>query len=226
MKEYQKIEQLYQFDSDRRRFTTEIKNPLVKYLAPLSWLVSEKIDGMNIRVNWDGHKVTWSGRTDKSQLPVEVEQLLSKTFGDTEVIFEQNFGEKEVTLYMECYGGKIQGGIYGGSERLIGFDVEINGTYLDKRTIEPIFNLFKIPTVWFTEVRDLGVAITEVCNWFLYDTPNSYSTLATPDKKTKKEGLVCVPTERIYDHQGKRVIVKIKLRDLQNSELNPLLGAD
>lgn len=31
---------------------------------------------------------------------------------------------------------------------------------------------------------------------------------------TRQEGLVCVPTVRIYDHQGKRIIVKIKERDL------------
>ena len=29
------------------------------------WIWTEKVDGTNIRVHWDGHKVSFGGRTDQ-----------------------------------------------------------------------------------------------------------------------------------------------------------------
>lgn len=208
MKEYQKIETLYRFDNVSKKYTHEFYNPIINYLKDCSWIVSEKIDGTNIRVHWDGHRVEWSGRTDASQLPKEVESLLQETFGESEIIFEQNFGEKEVFLFMECYGGKIQGGLYGGKERLIGFDVMIGDTYLDKMIIKDIFDKFGVETVEFRVVPNLQVAIDYVMN---YAEPSEHCD----DKYNEIEGLVCVPAVRLYDHQGKRIIVKIKKKDLR-----------
>jgi len=208
MKEYQKIETLYKFDNATHKFKKELYNPIVDYLKDCSWIVSEKIDGTNIRVHWDGHRVEWSGRTDASQLPKEVEMLLQEKFGESEIIFEQNFGEKEVFLFMECYGGKIQGGLYGGKERLIGFDVMINDTYLDKMVIKDIFDKFNVETIEFKVVSNLQVAIDYVMN-------HAEHSEHCDDKYNEIEGLVCVPAVRLYDNQGKRIIVKIKKKDLR-----------
>lgn len=213
MKEYQKINTLYRFDGTTKKYTNEITTPEIDYLKDLPWLASEKVDGMNIRVEYDGYRVSWSGRTDKSQLPKEVEGLLQKTFGESEVIFEQNFGNKEVMLFMECYGGKIQGGVYGGSERLIGFDVMINGMYLDKRVIKDIFNYFGVETVEFFEVGSLTRLIDKVKDNIKMGVKDM-SKYATEDKPTEKEGFVCVPNVRLLDAQGNRIIVKVKYRDL------------
>lgn len=213
MKEYQKINTLYKFDGTTKKYTNEITTPEIDYLKNLSWLASEKIDGTNIRVEYDGHRVSWSGRTDKSQLPKEVDELLQKTFGESEVVFEQNFGNKEVMLYMECYGGKIQGGLYGGSERLIGFDVMINGMYLDKRVIKDIFGYFGVETVEFFEVGSLTRLIDKVKDNIKMGIKDM-SKYATEDKPTEKEGFVCVPNVRLLDAQGNRIIVKVKYRDL------------
>ena len=212
MKEYQKIETLYKFDSVTKKFKREFYNPIIDYLKDCPWIISEKIDGTNIRVHWDGHRVEWSGRTDASQLPKEVESLLQEKFGESEIIFEQNFGEKEVFLFMECYGGKIQGGLYGGKERLIGFDVIIGDTYLDKMIIKNIFDKFNIQTVEFKIVSNLNEAIEYVKN---HVDDSIYCT----DRKNQIEGLVCVPAVRLYDHQGKRIIVKIKKKDLAKLEV-------
>lgn len=211
MREYQKIETLYKFNNVTKRFTREFYNPIVEYLKDCAWIVSEKIDGTNIRVHWDGHRVEWSGRTDASQLPKEVEALLQETFGESEIIFEQNFGEKEVFLFMECYGGKIQGGLYGGKERLIGFDVMIGTTYLDKMIIKDIFDKFGVETVRFSKVDNLQEAIDFVR---LNKAPSEHCDT----RMNEIEGLVCVPAMRLYDHQGKRIIVKIKKKDLEKLE--------
>ena len=207
MKEYQKIETLYQFNPKIKKFDEVFFNPIVDYLKNCSFIVSEKIDGTNIRVYWDGHRVSWKGRTDDAELPKEVQQVLQNTFGDSEIIFEQTFGKKEVYLFMECYGGKIQGGIYGGQERLIGFDVMVAGFYLDKKIISSIFDKFGVPTVNFRVVNNLQEAID-------YVKEQHISDYGSENKKPIQEGLVCVPACRIYDHQGNRIIVKIKTRDL------------
>ena len=214
MIEYQKIDTLYKFDAATKRFTNEISKPEIDYLKDLSWLGSEKVDGTNIRVEYDGHRVSWSGRTDKSQLPKEIDELLRNIFGESEIIFEQNFGEKTVMLFMECYGGKVQGGVYGGKERLIGFDIMINGMYLDKRGIKDIFNLFGVETVRFFEVKSLTEIIDLVKN-NIKTGAKDMSEYATEDKPTEKEGYVCVPAVRLLDAQGRRIIVKVKYENLR-----------
>lgn len=213
MKEYQKISTLYKFDGVTKKYTNEISSPEVDYLKDLPWLAAEKLDGSNIRVEYDGHRVSWSGRTDNSNLPKEIEELLQKTFGDSEVIFEQNFGDKQVMLFMECYGGKIQGGVYGGSERLIGFDVMINGMYLDKRCIASIFEYFNVETVEFFEVESLTKLIDIVKN-NIKSGVKDMSDHAAEDRPTEKEGYVCVPAVRLLNAKGERIIVKVKYRDL------------
>ena len=208
MTEYQKIETLFKFDGEKKLYTNEFYNPIVEYLKDLPWIASEKFDGTNIRVHYDGHRVEWSGRTDKAVLPKEIEELLKSAFGESEVMFEQIFSDKDVILFMECYGGKVQGGIYGGKERLIGFDIMVNGIYLDKTAIKEIFDKFGVETVNFFIVENLDEAISIV-------KKESLASHNDGTTQTIMEGLVCVPLKRLYDAQGKRIAVKIKSRDLR-----------
>ena len=215
MDKYQKIDTLYIYDGKIKRFVDRYTNPLVGFLHDVRWLCGEKVDGINIRVHFDGYRVEWNGRTDDAQLPVEVQTLLQDTFGDSEVLFEQTFGNKDVYLFMECYGGKIQGGAYGGKERLIGFDVKVGGIYLDKHIIADIFSKFGIPCVQFFEVSNLDEAIGYVKRGI--DHPNERISPLCEKGKTIIEGLVAMPAMRLYDHMGERIIVKIKVRDLRKT---------
>ena len=45
MKKYQKIETLYKFDNEIKRFRKEFYNPIVDYLKDCKWFGTEKIDG-------------------------------------------------------------------------------------------------------------------------------------------------------------------------------------
>jgi len=40
--------------------------PEIGYLADFEWHFTEKVDGTNIRVHWDGHKVEFGGRTERA----------------------------------------------------------------------------------------------------------------------------------------------------------------
>lgn len=165
MKEYQKIETLYKFDNETKRFRKEFYNPIVEYLKDCKWIGTEKIDGTNVRVLWNGHNFEFGGRTDKAVLPKELQELLKNTFNyDMEVMFEQKFGDKEVLLFMEGYAGKIQNGAYKGSEKVIGFDIMVNSIYLDKKVSEQIFEELGIKFVPVIEFNNLQECIDFVKN--------------------------------------------------------------
>ena len=206
MKEYQKIEILFKFDNEIKGYKEEFYNPIVEYLKDCKWIGTEKIDGTNTRVLWNGHSFEFGGRTDRAQLPKELLNLLINTFNyDMEVLFEQKFGEKEVLLFMEGYAGKIQNGAYKGSEKIIGYDIMIEGTYLDKQVSEEIFESLGIKFVPMIEFSNLQGCIDFVIN--------HQSSIIQPE--SQMEGLVCFPAVRLYDHKGNRIIVKIKNRDLK-----------
>jgi len=99
--------------------------PEFQYLQDNVWIFTEKIDGTNIRVHWDGHKVVFGGRTDNAAIPAKLFDHLRNTF--LEELFEQAFGDTEVTLYGEGFGAGIQkgGGNYGPNQEFILFDVRI-----------------------------------------------------------------------------------------------------
>ncbi len=108
----------------------DFRNETVKFLKDNIWQFTEKIDGTNIRIMWDGHKVTYGGRTERANIPAHLMNKLVELFGseEAEQMFEQCFGEREAILFGEGYGVKIQsGGLYRPDVSFILFDVMING---------------------------------------------------------------------------------------------------
>lgn len=206
MKKYQKIETLYKFDNETKRFRKEFYNPIVDYLKDCKWFGTEKVDGTNVRILWNGHGFEFGGRTDDADLPKALRELLNNTFNyGMEVLFEQKFGEKEVMLFMEGYAGKIQNGTYQGPESIIGFDIMIGDIYLDKVVSKQIFEELGLTFVPVLEFKTLQDCIDYV--------HNHKQSIIQPESKI--EGLVCYPAQRLYDHLGNRIIVKIKNKDLE-----------
>ena len=127
MKEYTKISNVFQFDEKAR--TIVGMTDLYQSLNNIQWIGTEKVDGTNIRVHWDGHRVTFGGRTDKADIQRELMDYLTDLFcsQEMEYVFEQIFEDKDVTLYGEGYGAKIQsGGDYSPTQKFILFDIEID----------------------------------------------------------------------------------------------------
>ncbi len=71
MNEYHKIETLFVRDMEgtKKLIEGEYRHPLVEYLKDNIWIFTEKVDGTNVRVHWDGHTVVFGGRTDNAQMP-------------------------------------------------------------------------------------------------------------------------------------------------------------
>lgn len=207
MTEYHKIETLFERDTNGTKKLIEgaFRNDAVKYLANNDWYFTEKIDGTNIRIHWDGHKVEFAGRTDRAQIPQELANYLSRTFGSNEAeeLFEQKFGETEVILFGEGYGPKIQnGGAYRDDVSFILFDVQIGDTWLKRESVEDIARTFGIDVVPIIFTGSLQQAVD-------YVKTKPKSTIGTANM----EGLVGRPTVEMRDRMGKRVIVKIKVCD-------------
>lgn len=81
MTEYHKIETLFERDINGTKKLIEgaFRNDAVKYLANNDWYFTEKIDGTNIRIHWDGHRVEFAGRTDRAQIPKSLMDYLTNT---------------------------------------------------------------------------------------------------------------------------------------------------
>ena len=111
--EYPKIETVFERSTlgDKKLIEGQYRDETVEYLAGLEWIATEKIDGTNVRVCWDGHAVEFKGRTDSAQLPAALFDKLNQHFGGEEnaQLFEQAWGETSVMLCGEGYGAKIQG---------------------------------------------------------------------------------------------------------------------
>lgn len=217
MQEYNKIPTLFIRDpNDKKKVIfNSFASLTVESLANITWQFTEKVDGTNIRIHWDGHKVTFGGRTDDAQIPVPLYNKLSELFlsDGTEELFEQKFGESPVTLYGEGYGPKIQkvGGLYRSDVSFILFDVSIYTTehgwlYLTRESVEDIANYFSVEVVPIV----LEGTISDGVNYVL---KHPKSIIATGG--AEMEGLVGKPKVEIRDRLGKRVITKIKWNDLK-----------
>lgn len=207
MMTYTKIETVFKRDErgTKKLIPGDFRNETVKYLSGLPWVFTEKIDGTNIRVHWDGHAVEFGGRTERAQIPATLVKYLNATFNtpETEELFEQKFGGVDVILFGEGYGAGIQnGGAYRPDVSFILFDVFCGGLWLKRDAIEDIARTFAIdavPVVLTGTISD-GVEFVKA---------GQKSTIGAADM----EGIVGKPAIDLLDRRGERVIVKIKQRD-------------
>lgn len=211
MKKYLKIETIYARDIEGTKKLMEgvFRDPTVEFLKLVPWVWTEKVDGTNIRVCWDGHKVEFGSRTDNANIPAPLVNYLTSVFGtpEAEEMFEQMFGEKEVILFGEGYGNKIQavGKDYiPDGVGFIMFDLLIGDNYQPRGSVEDCAKAFGVPIVPIVGTGNLYEAVD-----FMKSNPKS--TIGTCDM----EGIVCRPTMELRDRCGNRIIVKIKWNDMR-----------
>lgn len=209
MREYHKIETVFNRDEtgSKKLIEGSFRNETVEFLKNHEWVWTEKVDGTNIRIYWDGHKVTFGGRTERAQIPVDLVNYLNQTFGTPEVeeLFEQKFGETEVILFGEGYGKKIQkvGGLYRDDVSFILFDVLVGNTWLRRDSVDDIASAFGVAIVPIAGRGTISEAVE-----FVKTAPTSLLS-----DKAPMEGVVARPTVELLDRMGRRVIVKIKVCD-------------
>lgn len=211
MTEYTKIPAIFKRDTagSKKLIEGAFCNETTEFLKDNVWVCTEKIDGTNIGIVWDGHKVSYQGRTESAQLPARLMAKLIEMFGgnDAEELFEQKFGDMSVILFGEGYGAKIQSGEkYRDDVSFILFDVYLpdKNLWLKRDSVEDIAKTFGIDVVPIILEGTLAEAVS-----FVKTKPKS--TIGSADM----EGLVCKPKQEILDRQGHRIIVKVKVCDFK-----------
>lgn len=212
MKEYHKIQTLFKRDLTAPRkpmIEGDWTTPDLEYLANNEWVFTEKVDGTNIRVEWDDNRdrVTFGGRTDNAQIPTKLFAYLQEQF--TAPNFD-NALMPSCTLYGEGYGPGIQsGGLYLKSgQQFVLFDVVVHGEdqdwWLERDNVEDVadkLEIMYVPTIGRGTLHD---AIDMV-----------KSGLKSEWGDFEAEGIVARPAVQMFNRKGERIITKIKGRDFK-----------
>lgn len=214
MQKYQKIENIVNYDAKGKMPVGFTKK--YEALKGLTYFGTEKVDGTNIGIVWDGYRISFQGRTEKSELPKHLQEKLNSMFlsDEMENVFEQLFGEKEVIIFGEGYGEKIQtGGNYfslvGDRVGFIVFDVMVEGCYLSRESVEDICNKLCLKVVPIVFEGTLEEAISYV------QTMRMSRVAYENGSENEIEGIVCQPLGvRLYDERGNRICFKVKYRDV------------
>ena len=228
---YPKIETLYERDKETFKVDPDrvclLEVDLIK-----QWLVTEKIDGTNIRVvirpggvsvgmvaagDIIATTVEFRGRTDRAQVPpfllTRLEEMITPLLCD---IAFPDLSIEEVILYGEGYGARIQkgGGNYreGVSFRLFDVAVDTRGEgnylWLDWENVEDIAQKLGIETVPVLCISaNLAAAVSCV---------SSFSAVAKQDggnPATICEGIVARTEPLLCDRRGRRLMWKLKGKD-------------
>lgn len=199
------------------------------------WLVTEKVDGMNMRVRFQPYG--WSddpeapvldflGRTDRANIPGDLLTYMSETFSVEQMLGAFDYGEysdelgyawqHQVTLFGEGYGPGIQkagqayADITGGQKRFILFDVLVRSPsgewWLSWENVCDVAHKLGIPTVPVLAVN----ADLDLIQMLVEDRA---SALQLPGGE-HVEGVVARTDPYLFDGRGRRVMFKHKVRDL------------
>lgn len=172
------------------------------------WWVSEKMDGTNTRIIWDGYKVNVMGRTASSQLQGYQNELLRTLIENDNYKFDETFGTQPVIIYGEAIGGKIQKNPHGVEPQFQVFDVNIDGVWLEYQNVQEIS-------------ENLGLTYND---HVLFDSWDKVIDIFKDMKKARNdynqyfEGIVAVPENMPLTRTGERVITKIKVKDFDWSK--------
>lgn len=207
MREYPKIYGPYRRHTEgphrNKLIPGEWTRPEFAYLADNEWLFTEKVDGTNIRVHWDGHRTTYGGRTDTAQIPAKLINWVDATL--PEELFEQAFGAETVTLFGEGFGAGIQsGGKYLPEQQLVLFDVLVGQWWLRRADVEDVASKLGLESVPLTFVGTLHAAMKLVAD----GVRSAWGDFTA-------EGLVGVTAAGLLDRNGDRLMVKVKAKDMQ-----------
>lgn len=210
MKTYHKIKTLWKREDNKPHsmILGEYSVPEFELLKDIQWTATEKVDGTNVRVMWDGNKVSLGGKTDNAQTPLPLAHKLTELFmgEENEQAFEQTFDWGDVCLYGEGFGGKIQSGGNYGDVNFVLFDVKVGDWWLLRKDVEDI-------------AKKLGVDIVPiVCEGSLQKISDFVEGgCLSRWGGFQSEGIVARPSVEILKRNGDRIITKLKFKDFSQS---------
>ncbi len=207
MYKYPKIETLFKRD-EKFKITNEIRLPEFENIK--RWLITEKIDGTNMRIIYTEDKLLIRGKTDKASIPTFLLEALQGIFTIEKVkAILDNPIEQGLCLYGEGYGAKIQkgGGDYnkGNSFRL--FDVWIDGWWLNQKDIiesAKMLDIKTVPVLGIMTIKEIVELVKE-----------GFSSVVAEEEGTKRkaEGIVAKSNPLVLFRNHNPLKFKLKASD-------------
>jgi hypothetical protein len=207
---YSKIETLFNRGEDFAVLADEHEFRVPEFAMIKKWYVTEKLDGTNVRVHWDGSTVSFGGRTDRAQMPTDLLEMLQSvlTFENLSVALGD---EGSMTLFGEGIGGRIQkvGPLYGELAFVL-FDVRLgNGMWLEVNSIQDIarkLGVLSVPVLDF--YKETSHIVDFVRRGFKTEYPAA-------DPHLEAEGVVARAFPMLLTRRGHRLIWKLKTKDFK-----------
>lgn len=210
MIEYPKIETVYDRNpADMKHVILgDLRDPAFGLVD--RWLVTEKVDGMNVRVILEDGKVRFGGRTDDAQMPLFLLDRLAELLPAEQVSAAFDPGTKAV-VFGEGYGPKIQkgGGDYAAEPSFVVFDVAVVAPdrvwWLNWRDVIDVARKLNVPHV---PILAANASIEDALKLV-----TCHSKIATVNER-RQEGIVCRTDPLLFTRSGHRLVWKLKERDL------------
>ena len=210
MKPYHKIQTVFNRDPANKHKTViegEFSRPEFEYLSDNEWVFTEKVDGTNIRIHWNGVNRRFGGKTDNAQIPAFLYERLENLFTNENLKNALGGDECDFTLYGEGYGARIQkgGGNYNSEGvNFVLFDVLAGDYWLNRTDVLDIAGKLSCEIIPVVGKGTLRVA-TEMARWGIISKWGEFSA----------EGLVMRPEVELKNRGGQRIISKIKCKDFK-----------
>ena len=208
---YEKIQTLWKRDADNKYCIMPGQYSKEEFSNIREWYATEKIDGMNIRIILTKGDLRYAGRTDEAVLPDELLNWLISNLHlpKMQIVFDMDKA-KEVILYGEGYGPKIQkGGLYRDDQSFILFDILIDGMWLEGLYVSLLakeLGIDRAPVLRAGTIANLTDIIIE-------------KQMSQIDGATRPiEGIVCRTRPLLLDRFGNRIVWKLKIKDYDQLE--------
>lgn len=209
MKTYHKIQTIFKRDPDTKHKTIiegDYSLPEFEFLANNEWVFTEKVDGTNIRVMYDG-TVKFGGKSDNAQIPSKLVERLIERFPDAKQLSSTfPFENPQVCLYGEGHGAKIQkgGGNYRSDQDFVLFDVKVGDFWLQREDVEDVAKKLDLEVVPIIGSGTLHDCVSLVKNG-ITSTWGDFQA----------EGIVARPKTELCCRNGDRIITKLKCKDFR-----------
>jgi len=202
MNEYHKIQSVFKRDLKTHKFIIgDYSLPEFEYLENNLWIWTEKVDGTNVRIMWNGIGLKFGGRTDSAQMPT---RLMAKLH---DIFKPEMFAEFDnIILYGEGYGAGIQkvGHLYSPNAEFVLFDIKISDWWIKRSDVVGIaekLGINVVPIVGMGTIKEAMVKVRESYLSTWGDFP--------------AEGIVMRPAVELKTRAGNRIITKMKHGDFE-----------
>jgi len=209
MEKYHKINTVFKRDMNSEKKNIILGDwslPEFKYLQNNIWVLTEKVDGTNVRIMLKSGVVSIAGKEEKSDLPKTLRQFLIKEFVEKPERLTKVF-HGDICMYCEGYGAGIQkiGPKYRKDQDVILIDIRIGPWWLKREDVAKIAKSLNMDVVPVIKECSLIEAINLVKDGF-NSTWGDFSA----------EGVVATPKVPLFSRDGSRIITKIKTRDFNS----------